>query len=310
MRKRSFSFFLFVLVVFAFNCHASDAVKLNESAVKLSVFELIKNLAEIDGHEIKNLTPNSIIIEKKIPIRLDSITLFAVKIKLPKIEIPKSKIPPVIVFVTDKSGKMQFRDVRELKSGKSLISSFVEQLAPKEKPIKIPPDFGTTFFKGDGKHEIILVSDPFCPFCVKAYLYLMKNKNIIKKINLAHFPLPMHPGAALACWAVKDAEKKGLGAQVIDFVYTGLKPGREEMKSGLEKARLNIAAKIIKKFPKLADGMDAKKFCDYLKTNYEAVIIKERETVIKLGIKSAPYIFVDGKMIRGFKQSKIEELLK
>jgi len=310
MKKKTFFFFFFALIAFSFSLYASEDLKLNEAEVKQNVFKMIKRLIKIDGYELQDLTPDSIIVQKTIPIRVDSLDLFAVKVKLPKIEYPSSRIPPEIAFVTNKDGKLRFRDINELDSGKSLIESTLQQLAPKEKQIKIPSNFGTTFFRGDGKHEIIFVSDPFCPFCGKAYLYFMKNKNIIKKINLAHFPLPMHPGAAMACWAIKDAEKKGLAAQVIDFVYTGLKPSREEMKGGLEKVRLDVAAKIAKKFPMLAGGMDAEKFSNYLKTEYEAAVKKDRDAVLKLGIRSAPYIFIDGKMLRGFNQSKIEKLLK
>lgn len=303
---------LCLLLMCSFPAAAAENPTLDEARLKLNVFKMIQKVSEADQTPLKGLSPESIQVESLIPIQAGEIVLFAVKIRIPQ---ASGRIPPELVFVTDAAGSLQFPDIRRLDSGQSLVSPAIRRLSgkktpPAPKPVKIPPDMGTLFFKGTGAHEIVMVSDPFCRFCGKAYAYLMTRKAAIKTIRLAHFPLPMHPGAAEACWAIKHAEKKGMAAPVIDFAYSALKPSREEMEQGLEKTRLGVCEKIARKFPDLADGMDPRAFCDYLKKNHQAGVESERKALAGLGIQSVPQISINGETIRGFKPSEMDRLLK
>ena len=320
MKKIAVLLFIFALTAVAFHAQAVEKNQLNESQVKRGVFKMFQSLAKVDGYDLKNITADSIVILQKTPIQWDSMTFFAVKIKVPEIPGAKGKLPPKISFVTDQSGTLQFDNIRKLESGRSITSAALKMMeSPTEtkkekkapvKPVRIPPDFGTTFFNGSGKHEVILVSDPFCPFCGKAYLYLMKNKRRIKKINLAHFPLASHPGATLTAWAIKHAEKKGLGPRLIDFAYTSLKPTKKEMGKSLDEVRMALAAKIIRKFPELSDGMKPRVFYNHLKNLYGDKVKKEKDLLIKFGVTSVPFIIIDGDLIRGFQPSEMDDLLE
>ena len=321
MRKIASLLFIFTLTAFAFQAWAVEKKQLNEAQVKLGVFTVIESLAKIDGYDLKGMTPDSIIIDRKIPIKRGSMTFFAIKVIIPKIADSKAKLPSNIALITDSSGTLQFDNVRNLATGKSVTAKSLGMLEPpaapkkdkkniEQKPVRIPSDLGTTFFHGTGKHEVILISDPFCPFCGKAYLHLMRNKSRLKKISLAHFPLLSHPGATLTAWAIKHAEKKGLGPQLIDFAYTSLKPSREEMGKGLQEVRMAITTKIINRFPAISDGMDPAAFYNHLKKTYSSELKKEKDYLLKLGVNSVPFIVIDGQLLRGFKPSDMDDLLE
>jgi thiol:disulfide interchange protein DsbC len=157
------------------------------------------------------------------------------------------------------------RNLTEIKHQELLSSNIKGKLKeiPYDKAIKI----------GTGKHTIIEITDPDCPYCRRASDFLSKRTDITRYVFF--YPLPMHPNAkdkALYALCAKDK------AKAYEEVMTG---------------------KLDDKQPKVCDNPQV-----------PALLEAHIELAERLGIKGTPFFFVDGQTaIFGADTQLLEKLL-
>jgi len=137
----------------------------------------------------------------------------------------------------------------------------------------IPLDKAVTI--GKGKHVIIEVTDPDCPFCRKASGFLLKQTDVTRHVFF--YPLPMHPQAKDKALYILCAKDK---AKAYEEAMTG----------------------------KL-DDMTFKSCNDDVQA--QEILKAHNELAEKLEIRGTPFFFVDGKhAIFGADIPQLEQLLK
>lgn len=163
---------------------------------------------------------------------------------------------------------------------------------------------GDAPFKGgvDAKVTIIEFSDFECPFCAKGKdLVTEISKKYGKKVKIAfkHFPLPFHKRAKAASNASMcvHAQKKDAFWKMHDELFDNQ---QELTTEGIEK----MAGKM---------GIDMAKFKECVsKGEFMAYIDKNIEEGKKVGVKSTPTFFVNGRIISGAQGIEVfeEEIAK
>jgi protein-disulfide isomerase len=234
-------------------------------------------------------------VEKKIPVHITSLSLFAVKLRITP-PVPDLS-PEFITLVVDGSGTIQLGGIQELATGTNLAKEAVEQLQSVEFH-DLPADFGKPIYAGTGPHTVIVVSDPFCPHCRRGWEFIKTNLDRIHTLRLAHFPLS--PAAETASMVMADAHhRKSMGFDIIDFTYTLLEPSQDS---------LQILAQYLEEFPDLADqwGQTPKEALTYLNERFLPEIKAEQHTIRSLGIHSTPVFFVNQTFIKGFNEEKMK----
>lgn len=272
---------------------ASD-VELDEKTLKSNVAARIRTTRGAQDARFRQFSPALVIIDRKVPFNIQEMTFFAVKVKL--LSPPPGAGEETITLVVDKSGSLQIVDIQELSSGNSLVQDAMNQLIRVE---DIPPDFGKEVFKAKGKHSIIAVSDPFCPYCRKGWDYFKIQQDKLKTFRLAHFPL--NRAAEVACMVMADAHNRQFKLfEVVDFAYTHLNPASTPQ---------DILVQFMDAFPEFKEkwGQDSAEALKYLEEKYLAMVQKEKEIAQGLGINSTPVFFVNGQMIRGFNAGKMDK---
>lgn len=146
-------------------------------------------------------------------------------------------------------------------------------------------------FKGsaDAKVTIVEYSDFQCPFCSKAsatVAEIEKKYGNKVKVVFKNFPLPFHSQARVAAEAALCANEQGskLFWKMHDAMFAD--------QSKLDKDNLLLTAKKI--------GVKEADFKTCLEaTKYKAVIDTDMAEGQKLGIKSTPTFFINGKLVSG-----------
>ncbi|MDY0163661.1 DsbA family protein [Desulfobotulus sp.] len=234
---------------------------------------------------------------QQIPIQMNGFYLFAVKVKL--VMPPPDTHEEQLLLVVDARGRLQFADVQDLSTGRSLMD---EPLGILRHIDNLPKDFGNLLFTGKGRHEMVVISDPFCPYCRKGWHFLKEKREKMKTLRLAHFPL--NRISEVACLALEDAKARGFKVmEMVDFAYEGLNFVQEPQA---------LLQQFIVAFPELKKhwGEDGNSALAHLESRYLEKIRKERMEIQALGISSTPVFFVDGKMVEGFQAEKLGERLQ
>lgn len=159
---------------------------------------------------------------------------------------------------------------------------------------------------GDAKVTIVEYSDFQCPFCSKASKTIAElEKKYGNKIRIAfkNFPLPFHSQARIAAEAAQcvKAQDPKLFWKMHDAMF--------EDQTKLDKDNLIATAKKIG-----AKEADFKSCIEA--TPYKAVIDNDMAEGQKLGIKSTPTFFINGKLVSGAQPTEVftevidEELAK
>lgn len=174
---------------------------------------------------------------------------------------------------------------------KKTKSTPVEVYIEKPRRPSFEINIGDAPIKGDKDAKVTIVeySDFQCPFCAKGTEIIdgLKKKYGNKiKIAFKNFPLPFHNQA-------KGAAVAGLCAQEqSNDKFWKLHDTMFADQTKLDTDSLKITAKNI--------GLDLKKFSDCLDTNkYSNKIDEDIESGKKIGVKSTPTFFVNGKLISG-----------
>lgn len=146
-------------------------------------------------------------------------------------------------------------------------------------------------FKGNANAKVTIVeySDFQCPFCSKASMTIAElEKKYGNKIKVAfkNYPLPFHSQARVAAEAAQcaNAQNSKLFWKMHDAMFAD--------QTKLDKENLFATAKKI--------GLKEADFKSCLEaTKYKSVIDNDMAEGQKLGIKSTPTFFVNGKLVSG-----------
>ncbi len=158
----------------------------------------------------------------------------------------------------------------------------------------------------DAKVTIVEYSDFQCPFCSKASQTIAElEKKYGNKIKIAfkNFPLPFHSQARLAAESAQCAKEQGASNfwKMHDTMFAD--------QTKLDRENLILSAKKI--------GLKEADFKNCIDSGkYKAVIESDISEGQKLGIKSTPTFFINGKLLSGsqplevFAESIDEDLVK
>lgn len=279
------------------NGGAPASAKLNEPAFKQHIAERIRVMKGAKDPRFLQTGAQHVTIEKSIPIATPGGTLYGVRFR---VSTPTDdKETEVVTLIVDPSGTLIYPDVQELATGKSLVRDAMSELRVIE---HIDPGYGKEIYRGTGQHDIILISDPFCPHCRKAWSWIVENKAKIRSLRAAHFPLS--PASEVACMAMDDLKALGTNPfEVEDYAYTFLNPSNDP------KAVVRQFMDGFAEFKK-ANGEDVDAALKKLEEKYQKIVQKERADAQAIGVMSTPEIFVDGKMVDGFNVTKLNEMFR
>ena len=161
---------------------------------------------------------------------------------------------------------------------------------------------------GQGAHDVVMVSDPFCPFCRRSMRLVMRKKADVKTFSLILHPLAFHPGADTACRIlahVRDTRPDKLLAAII-FAHGGLKIPQT---SDQEQADKNVIRSFMKKFPWLThDSLE--EFAVNLHENYAESVAATMHKARENGVTSIPVVLVDDNIVVGYRPKQLGSFLK
>lgn len=271
---------------------------LDDTALKAVIAHRIRTTRGAKQARYKQFTPDLVEIDETTPVHIRGIAFFAVKIKLH--DPAEEQKQEVITLIVDKTGTLQISGVYDLASGANLMQDAVNQLQHVDAR-DLPLNFGKQIFTGNGAHEIIAVSDPFCPHCRKGWEYIKLHQDRLKTFKLVHFPLS--PAAETACMVMADAHHRQLQVfDIVDFAYTRLQSASEPRE---------ILAQYMKAFPEFTKkwGHDPASALANLTQTFGEAVRRERSTAQALGISSTPVFFVNNVYIRGFNDRKMDNAM-
>jgi hypothetical protein len=271
--------------------------ELDEAALKQSIAARIRTTRGPQDERFKQFSHDQVIIDRKIPILIQEMTFFAVKVKI--LSPPPDVREEMITLVVNKSGTLQIPDIQDLATGNSLVQDAFTQLISVE---DIPPDFGKEIFKGTGNHLLIAISDPFCPYCRKGWDYIKEQKEKLEAFRLSHFPL--NRAAEVTCMVMADAHQRQFKVfEIVDFAYTRLNPVANPE---------DILQQFLDAFPELQEiwGQDTATVLNNLEEKYLVVVQEERNNAQALGINSTPVFLINGELIKGFNAEKLDKAMQ
>ncbi len=275
---------------------ADAAPELDEAALRAAVAVRIRATRGLQEERFKKFSQEQVRIDKTIPLHFDDMTFFAVKASL--VPMPAGTPAESLLMVVDKSGTLHIDDIQDLASGTSLVQAALQRLVQID---DIPADFGKEIFKSSGPHDVIAVSDPFCPHCRKGWDYFTSHRDKIRTFRLAHFPLDR--SSAIVCMVLADAGKRSFDMfEIVEFAYTHLQKAQTVE---------GILDQFISFFPELAQkwGDDTSQAVAYLDEKYSERIQADRDRILELGIHSIPVYAVNGRIFKGFETGELDGAL-
>ncbi len=286
---------------------AQEAPILNEAALKANILARVGNILKANNApnapRPEELSPDLITIEKTHQVALGDLNLFAVKARVVR-PTPGGGFDNMILTV-DASGQYMFGMVNELATGEEAVMSRAADITA----MVLPDKFQSQIYTGTGSHDIVFVSDPFCPYCREAFNFLMANMDKISGLKMVHLPLPIHPGADAASWIMDYAHDSGIrAAEIVNFAYTGLKAPVGKIE---DEAREDVIKQIIERFPDALtkERGNAGALLAWLKNGYQARTLLAIDEMRKEGITGTPLILVDNIPVRGFDKNALARLL-
>jgi hypothetical protein len=291
-----FFMFLFVCVVGVCSSVASsEKVSLaeadkefNASQVVSSVYEMMAPQYGRFGVEIK---PENVIIKKYSVFEYNGIEIVGVSLGVENIS---KEVPPFsqTLFIS-KDGSLEFNP-------RTTIPEFIEAKHLLE-PFEFDHLTGDLIFKGDGEHDVTLVTDPFCPYCRNAYNHFRNNRQGIRGFRVIEVPKEMHPGSMQVNSLAQFVIGEGVSpVNVYDFIYNEM-----NLKNKIDQDRETLIR------DKFEDKFIAVDFDKYDKNS--PVIAKRLEEhfapLKNTEIKGTPLLIVDDKLILGLNLVEIEYFL-
>lgn len=323
------SLFLFIFLSFTTAAHSASSAPqqqkaenangkitpLDEKQLRENTLTRLKNTIKEQNPNavgLEMLTGDNITIKQKTPIRVGNTELWMVKIEFQGLPTtgPDDAKNIDMTMTVDPTGTYQFADITHIEKASSMFGRARRALSK----VEVPVNTGTPLWKGTGSTEAIFISDPFCPFCRKEYVFLKENKAKIGSVKILHLPMPeLHPTAkitsAILVYA-KDKLPAEKFVEAVDFAYTDLNAGQENNKATLQQQELAIVEQFIKKFPELKGTQETEAFFYYIKGKYVAVVDEEAMKISKLfNVRGTPVTIIDGVSIRGFNKTEIIDAL-
>jgi len=136
-------------------------------------------------------------------------------------------------YITKDNKYLIIGNVIDTQTGENITANKYKEL-DKVDVSKVPLDEAIKLKFGKGDKKLIMVADPDCPFCRKAYEYL-KNKDV--EVYLFLFPLDIHPKAkekSVKILCSKDP------AKAYDEVENNKELQTSECKEGEDKLKKHI----------------------------------------------------------------------
>lgn len=296
-----------VLAVSAVLCLGASAwaQDLNREGLKNNIAERVRSVLEqqqmhdeasgvtADGIRIAVVEPASVSVNDT------AIDLYAIKANVEALdEGPGSDI----MMIVDADGQLEI-SVHEISTGRSVLQDAQDSLQRKE----IDPELGQTIFSGNGEREVVLVSDPLCPYCRQAFAFFMERKEHIGEMRMLHMAHESQPAAEFAVWSAMDGADTVSPMALTEFIYTDLDFARAQQDPG--KA---IAQQFMSRFPELAEKWgSAEQARYYLEGKYkEKTRVEMMESGRELGIQATPTVFIDGVPVEGWAPDRYEDLLE
>ena len=207
-------------------------------------------------------------------------------------QVPKDQLNPEI--------RDRIKQYLEVESKKIAVDKWIAEKTkktPVEVYIKKPqrPVFDVSIkdapFKGgaDAKVTIVEYSDFQCPFCSKAAATISEvEKKYGKKVKIAfkNYPLPFHSQARLAAEAAMCANEQS------SKLFWKMHDSNFADQTKLDKENLILSAK--------KNGVKEVEFKACLEASkYKGIIDADMAEGQKLGLKSTPIFFINGKLVSG-----------
>lgn len=285
---------------------------LDELTLRAAIAERVNLILAERGQGQQGLVPvEAITVEKVQPVQVRDMALYAVKLRLNAGGAVNGVFtePEEMIILTDVTGTVQFGMVTDIATGDEIAMVQAASLTS----MAFPEHLAKPFLTGQGKRNVTVVSDPFCPYCRQAISFLTTQLPLIANLKLVHLPLAMHPGAEAAAWVMEFAREEvgNLYKQVVDFSYSALKTPTGSDGKGLsgDDAQKDVIKQFIRNFPTLTNQpLDA--FLYYLKGKYEPQDLSTRRALQKLRISGTPVVIIDGQAVHGFDQKEISSRLK
>lgn len=290
MRKVLFG--MCAAALFATTAHA----ELDTKSVKENVAKRVQAMTDME------YSPDKVSVYRQQPVKVEmsgkKLDLYAVRVKLEPAE--KGQKEGDLKFLVDASGNVSMADIKSMTTGRSVVSDAMDEI----NRVDLPDDFGDLLTKGNGDHEVVFVSDPFCPYCRKAFEFLLDRKERFGEFRTVHMPLEMHNGADAVTWAVKEAEASGVDPMAaMKVAYRDVAPIKQDEKPS------KVLNAFLETFPALAKKWDSPEDAYYYLRGKYAGEDKDVQKARELGVTGTPGIFIDGVRVKGFDQNKIADLL-
>jgi len=250
-------------------------------------------------------SPERVVIEKIVPVGEEPAAFYAVRVSLLP---PKGKKAPAVVrpMVVDATGRFLAEGLVDLGTGLPAADDALREVLRHD----LPADFGRTVWSGKpGGRAVVLVSDPFCPYCRQLFNYLSTRKARLTELRLVHRPTGQAASLALCMmldYALDHAAELGTDPwEVTAFIY-GAVP--DDMAKGADAPRRALAA-VMERFPALKALGTPEQAVDTLNASYGRSMKAMVESTYPYGIATVPYVFVDGVMLQGFNKNLLNQLL-
>ncbi len=275
---------------------ATPLAALDEAALKAGIAHRLRTARGGRDERFRQMTSDHIFIEKKVPVHLNgALTVFAVKLRI-MAPVPDAS-PEFITLVVDDTGTRQFGGIQDLSTGTDLAKGAVDQVQAVEIS-DLPTEFGKLIYTGTGSHTLIIISDPFCSHCRKAWEFIKLNLDRIHTLRIAH--LPLNQSAETAGLVMAEVFRRQFKVfDIVDFTYTELNPSSDP---------LDILKQYMETFPDMTQnwGPTPETALTYLTGQFLSQIKADQQTLRTLGIHSTPVFFVNQAFIKGFNAQKME----
>ena len=307
---------------------SAESRKLDETALRKNALERLKKAIkdqEPDAKGLERLTIENMIVQKSIPIKAGDLDLYLVKVqfKNPEAESEDNYGNVELVMLVDHTGTFQLPDVFRISDGAS-------QTAEEKRimyTVEHKDGLGDLVAKGDGPHNVIFISDNFCPYCKQAYSFFLQNLKRIAELRIVHLPMPsLHPTATIASAVMsyaKDIMAPDRFFDLVTFAYNALEPGERILKGTgrnentpitpdeLKEMELDVVNQYVAKFPELGKERDVKSLYDHVKKNFGKKREKEAAEVSRqMKVSGTPATLSNGYLIRGFNRVELQKTLE
>ncbi|MFP4167648.1 MAG: thioredoxin domain-containing protein [Desulfonatronovibrionaceae bacterium] len=259
---------------------------------------LTRALADSDREKPQIRINRTVPVE--IPVGGKDMHLFAVNISF--IDNDEDQAMREKTLLVDPAGKLEISEMSIIASGENPARTALNLAAKKD----IPPETGDLYFQGNGTAEVLVVSDPFCPYCRLSLDYLQDKKENIDSLRILQFPFDSHPGARASVLGLfaSAADPEVTFSQALRFAYGPLKA--PETKDESEANRF-----VLRQFKeKFSEALPEPGKRQKLEDMYGEKVDSQIREAENLGVSATPTIFINGIPVRGFDRQEIDRLFR